>query len=103
MHRSSRFDLQTSLGRLRCDDATIAQMGRGHARHGKRRRSVAARGNRTRPKPVAYDAWSLLPVIPIEAAVLHRLREMFRAYPLGVIQIRDRAGDFQDAIVRAGR
>src|SRR5215471_1197729 len=45
---------------------------------------------------------ALGPVIPIEAAILHRFRDVLCAHPSRSAQIGDGARDFQNAIVRAG-
>lgn len=43
----------------------------------------------------------LLPIISIEAAILDCLGKVFRADPLRLIEVGDRAGDFQNAVVSA--
>ena len=43
-----------------------------------------------------------IPVVTVQAAVLHRFCDMLRAYRGGVVEIGDRARNAQNAVVRAG-
>jgi hypothetical protein len=49
-------------------------------------------------KPSAATNCTSLPIIPIQTPVLHRFGEMFRSDALGMVQIRDGAGDLQQAL-----
>ena len=42
------------------------------------------------------------PIIPIQTPILHRLRQVFGADYLGMIEIGDGARDFQNTVVGAG-
>ena len=41
------------------------------------------------------------PVIPVQTAILHGFREVLRRNRWRFVQVRDGAGDFQDAVMRA--
>lgn len=42
------------------------------------------------------------PILPIQAPILYRLRQMPDLDALGAVQVRYRAGDFQDTVVGTG-
>ncbi len=44
----------------------------------------------------------LAPVVPVQAAVLHRFRQVLGGDALLAVQVGDGAGDFEDAVVGAG-
>ena len=48
------------------------------------------------------SAISHSPILPIQTPILYRLRQMPYLDPLGSVQVRYRAGDFQDTVIGTG-
>ena len=55
------------------------------------------------PSTILLSASRLLPIVAIETSILHGFGEMFGADVVALIEVGDRAGDFQNAVVSPSR